>query len=201
MNRFLAALTLTLVPIFPALAFDDASQEVIERAKVGKPLPIGDVATLMMGAERWCYNQQANECAWSDIYLSTSADGATFEISYPWSDAADIAFVSEGVFRDGRYICENAFNWVPSVRAYQRDDGWALEGRDLAALKEEIASVVDFSDDRACFDYMYRGHDANEETITLLQRDYAGPDGEVLGEATVTLHFDRDTAEELGWYL
>lgn len=201
MKRFLAALALALVPIFPALAFDDASQGVIDRAKVGKLLPITDVATLMMGAERWCYNQQDNECAWSDIYLSTSADGATFEISHPWSDAADIAFVSEGVFRDGRYICENAFNWVPSVRAYQRGDGWALEGRELAALKDEIASAVDFSDDHACFDYIYRGHDANEETITLLQRDYAGPDGEVLGEATVTLHFDRDTADELGWYL
>ncbi|NMA97510.1 MAG: hypothetical protein GX970_05250 [Phyllobacteriaceae bacterium] len=200
MKQIWAALVLGLVPMVPAVAFDDASQAVIDRAKVGKLLSIDDVATLMMGAERWCYNQQDYECAWSDIYLSTDADGATFEISHPWSDAVDIAFVSEGVFRDGRYICENAYNWVPSVRAYERGDGWALEGRELAALKAEIAETVDTSDDHACFDYIYRGHDRDEETITLLQRDYAGPDGNVLGEATVTLHFNRDTADELGWY-
>lgn len=200
MKRIWAISAMTLAAILPSQAFDDASQAVIDRAKVGKALPIEDVATLMMGAERWCYNQQDDECAWSDIYLSTSAEGATFEISHPWSQTVDIVFVSAGVFREGRYICENAVDWIPSVRAYERGEGWALEGRELAALKQEIADTVDLTDDHACFDYIYRGHDVNEETVTLLQRDYAGPDGNPLGEAMVTLHFDKDIADALGWY-
>lgn len=199
MKRHVVLLTAMLLAS-PAMGFDDASQAVIDASKIGKPLAIEDVGTLMMGAERWCYDQQDALCAWSDIYLSVDADGASFEISNPWSETVDISFVATGDFRDGRYICENGFDWVPSVRAYSREDGYALEGRELAALRDEIRTVVDTASQSACYDYIYRGHDADNLTITLLQRDYAGADDEVLGEVLVTLHYDKAVADNLGWY-
>jgi hypothetical protein len=200
MHRLVLSLAVVLLGTAAATAFDDASQAVIDRSKTGKGVTITDVATLMMASERWCYNQQDTKCQWSDVYLSTTADKAVIEISTAWSETTDISYVSEGEFREGRFICDIAFDWIPSVRAYGRVDGYALEGRELADLRAEISEMVDTSDDHACYDYIYRGHDASAQTITLLQRDYAGTGGDVLGEATVTLHFDKVTAEGLGWY-
>ncbi|ODT76818.1 MAG: hypothetical protein ABS76_30055 [Pelagibacterium sp. SCN 64-44] len=185
----------------PAAGYDADSQAVIDRFKPGKLVPIADVGVLMMGAERWCYNQQGSECAWSDIYLWVEGDRVGYELSNPWSEGVDISFVDEAEFRDGRYICETGFDWLPSVRAFVRGDGMAIEGRDLAALKAEIATMADIGGAGDCFDYLYRGHDAEAQTVTLLQRQFVGGVHEPVNDAEVTLHFDKAKADGLGWYL
>ena len=184
----------------PAAAQDAGSQAVIDRMKAGKLIPISDVAVLMMGSERWCYRLQEGNCAWSDIYLAVSETDATYEISNPWSEEVDIAFVDRGVFRQDRYICETGNDWVPTVRGYERADGTAIEGRALAALKEEIYSIVSVEDDDDCFDYLYQHQDKAAETVTLLQRHYIDGKTDPADDALVTLYFDADAAAELGWY-
>ncbi|ODT69375.1 MAG: hypothetical protein ABS75_16825 [Pelagibacterium sp. SCN 63-23] len=199
MRRSVLLLALCLVGTAPGLAFDAESQAVIDRMKAGKLVPISGIATLMMGAERWCYRQQGDECAWSDIYLSVDETGASYEISNPWSQDVDISFVDAGIFRDDRYICEAGTEWISSVRAYSRDDGLALEGRELHALKAEIAQVSD-GRDADCFDYLYQAADSAAQTVTLLQRQHRDGVTDPANDAIVTLHFDKDTAEGLGWY-
>ena len=184
----------------PAAAQDAGSQAVIDRMKAGKLIPISAVAVLMMGSERWCYRLQEGNCAWSDIYLSTSAKGATYEISNPWSEDVDISFIDEGVFKDDRYICETGLNWVPTVRAYGRESGTAIEGRELAALKEEIYGVVTVEDDDDCFDYLFQHQDKAAETVTLLQRQYVDGQTDPANDALVTLYFNKEAADALGWY-
>lgn len=201
MHRLALAVSLGLLAAAPALAFDAETKTVIDSWKPGKPLPIVDVAKLMRGAERWCYNLDDGNCAWSDIYLSVDETKARYEISNRWDENTDIAFVDEGVFKDNRFICENEFNWIPSVRAYDAQTGAALEGRDLAALKDQITEQMDFSTQHDCFDYVYKGADAAKNTVTLVQRQYVGgADGEKADDAVVTLYFDKDAASGLGWY-
>jgi len=187
-------------PMSPAVAQDAASQAVIDVTKAGKLIPISDVAVLMMGAERWCYRLQEGNCAWSDIYLAVSETDATYEISNPWSEEVDISFVDRGVFKDDRYICETGNDWVPTVRGYERADGTAIEGRALAALKEEIYAMVTVADDDDCFDYLYQHQDKAEETVTLLQRHYIDGETDPADDALVTLYFDAEAAGDLGWY-
>lgn len=200
MRALALSLVLILAGAAPSLGFDAESQALIERMKAGKLVPISDVATLMMGSERWCYKQQENNCAWSDIYLSVSESGATYEISNPWSEEVDISFIDEGVFKQDRYICETGADWVPTVRAFGREDGTAIEGRDLAALKDEIHSQIDVSDDDDCFDYLYQGSDAAAQTVMLLQRQYVDGETDPANDAVVTLYFDKAAADNLGWY-
>lgn len=192
-----AALAITALP---AMGQDAASQAVVDRMKAGKLVPIADIATLMMGAERWCYQEKEGECAWSDIYLSVDAKGASFELSNPWSEAIDISFVDVGEFKDGRYICETGNDWLPTLRAYSREDGTAIEGRDLAALKLEVDIQLGLGDDKDCFDYLFQGADAGTETVTLLQRQYVDGRTDPANDAVVTLHFDKESADDLGWY-
>lgn len=196
-----AGLLLSALGLVPVLAYDAASQALVDRFKPGKLVPIADVGALMLGAERWCYNQRDNECAWSDIYLSVSDDVVRYELSNPWSETVDISFVAEGEFRSGRYICETGYDWISSVRAYIRNDGMAIEGRELEALKQEIADYVDIGNQSDCFDYLYAGHDAGAQTISLTQRHFVGGVHDPANDAGVTLHFDKATAEDLGWYL
>lgn len=188
------------IAVAPGLAQDAASQAVIDGMKAGKLMEISDVAVMMMGAERWCYNEQEGNCAWSDIYLSVSETGAVYEISNPWSQDIDISFVDQGVFKDNRYICEAGSDWVPTVRAFGREDGTAIEGRDLAALKEEIYGVVTPEDADDCFDYLYQHQDKSAETVTLLQRHYMDGETDPANDALVTLYFDKEAADALGWY-
>ena len=199
--RLLALSFMLLVgTALPGLGQDTQSQAVLDRMKAGKLMPISDVAVLMMASERWCYRQQENNCAWSDIYLSVDEAGASYEISNPWSEEIDISFVDQGVFRDGRYICETGQDWVPTVRAYARDSGNAIEGRELAALKQEISSQVSVEDDDDCFDYLYQHRDKAAETVTLLQRQYVDGVTDPANDALVTLYFNKDAALALGWY-
>jgi hypothetical protein len=200
MHRLALLFVLTLTGTLPALAQDAQSQSVIDATKSGKLMAISDVAVLMMNSERWCYREQEGNCAWSDIYLAVNDTGATYEISNPWSEEIDISFVDEAVFKEDRYICETGLDWVPTVRAFERDGGSAIEGRALAALKEEIYSMVTTEDDDDCFDYLYQHQDKDAETVTLLQRHYIDGVTDPANDALVTLHFNRDTAEALGWY-
>lgn len=200
MRRFAIALATLAALSGAALAYDAASQAVIDRFKPGKLVPIETVGALMLGAERWCYEQKGNECGWSDIYLGIDGDRVRYELSNPWSAAVDISFIAEGIFRDGRYICDTGFDWVPSVRAYERPDGQAIEGRELDALKQEIAAHIDTSQSKDCFDYLYEGHDAEAQTISLTQRQYVDDAHQPARDAEVTLHFDKANADDLGWY-
>jgi hypothetical protein len=181
-------------------AFEADTEAVLDGLKVGKLVPISDVATLMMGSERWCYAEMEGECSWSDIYLSIEGTAARYEISNPWSEDVDISFVDNGELRDNRYICEIGFDWIPSVRAYSREDGNAIEGRALEELRQEIRETVNTADNSDCFDYVYRGADPETEVVTLLQRQYANGVTDPANDVVVTVHFNAETAEALGWY-
>ena len=196
MKLLLATTTILLTLAGPALAFEAPVQAVIERYKASKPMRIADVGALMSTSERWCYLEEAGSCSWSDIYLDVSDTGATFEISNAWDDSVDIAFVDQGTFHDGRYICETGYDWVASVRASNRADGSAIGGRELAALKAEIAAVQS-EDVLNCFDYLFMGKDAAAETVTLLQRQYVDDVHDASGDTLVTLHFDAESAAAL----
>lgn len=194
------SLALMLVGTLCAQGFESGVQTVLDRQKIGKMVHIDDAATLMMGANRWCYNERNGECGWSDIYLKVEDDRATYEISNPWSELIDISFVDHGQLREDRYICETGFDWVPSVRAYDRETGNAIEGRPLEELRQEIYEHVSPETGSDCFDYVYRGADADAETVTLLQRQYADGVTDPANDAVVTLYFNKDAAEALGWY-
>lgn len=194
------SVVLLLAGTLHGLAFDTPSQAVVDRMKTGKLMHIEDVATLMMGAERWCYEEDDGNCAWSDIYLAIEGDAATYEISNPWSEDVDISFVDHGAFRHERYICETGFDWIPSVRAFERGDGKSIEGRALEALRQEIRDTVTPEENSDCFDYVYQGADAAAETITLVQRQYADGVTDPANDVVVTLYFNPEAAAALGWY-
>ncbi len=198
MRALALALAAVVTSGLPALALDTASQQVVERLKPGKRLAIEDVGSLMMGSERWCYNEHNGQCAWTDIYLEVTEDGARYEIGNAWDDTVDIVSVDEGVFKDGRFICETNFDWVPTVRAFSRDDGSALFGRDLEHLRQEIRSNLS-GERNGCFDYVYRSHDVEAETVTLLQRQYDDGIYNEAGDALVTLYFNKADADALKW--
>ena len=200
MRRIALSVALILAGTLSGQAFEAQSQAVLDRLKSGKLVHIDDVATLMMGSERWCYHERDGECSWSDIYLNIEGDQATYEISNPWSETIDISFVDRGEFRDNRYICEVGFDWVPSVRAYSREDGNAIEGRALEDLRREIRDYVTPQSNSDCFDYLYQGADADAEIVTLLQRQYTDGVTDPANDAVVKLYFNKDAAEALGWY-
>lgn len=194
------SMVLLLAGAAPGLGFDADTEAVLDRVKAGKLVRMDDVAVLMMGAERWCYNERDGACGWSDVYLSVDGDMARYEISNPWSEDIDISFVDNGVLRDNRYICETGFDWVPSVRAYDRDTGDAIEGRALEALRQEIMGVVTTANNSDCFDYLYQGAAPDKQIITLVQRQYVEGATDKANDAVVSLYFDTDAAQALGWY-
>ena len=198
MRRLLACLVLGLLGLSAASAFEAGTQDVLSRMKTGKLIPIADVATLMRESERWCYAEEAGNCSWSDIYLEVSDAGATFEIGNAWNADYDVIITDHGTFEEGRYICETGYDWVPTLRAIDRADDTAVNGRPLWKIKTRIAERRSPGAD--CFDYILKGSDSQAETITLLQRLYTDGVTEPLNDVTVTLHFNADTAAKLGWY-
>lgn len=196
----LLSVALLAAGALPGLAFDADTEAVLERLKTGKLVQASDVAVLMRGSERWCYREQEGNCAWSDIYLRVEGTDLRYEISNPWSEDIDISFVDEGEFRDNRYVCEIGFDWVPSVRAYNRDSGNAIEGRELEELRQEISASAAPENNSDCYDYLYRGVDAETQVVTLLQRQYVDGVTDAANDAVVTLYFDRAAADNLGWY-
>ena len=198
MKTLLAAMAIALTTGSAALAFDADTQAIIDRHKANKPISMTDVAQLMRSSEQWCYNNQEHSCAWTDIYLDVTDTGVTYEIGNAWDAETDIAFTDEGVFRDGRYICETGKDWVPTVRATRRSDDSVIGGRQLWTLKQAItasraANTVD------CFDYLYLRSDADQETITLLQRQYTDDTHIEGNDVEVSLHFNAEDAAGLTW--
>ncbi|QQR38800.1 hypothetical protein [Devosia rhizoryzae] len=200
MIRFAAVFVLSLLGVVPGLAFDEASQAAIDGMKRGKAVPITAVTELMKGAQMWCYNQRENECAWSDIYLSISGNDVEFEMSHPWNDLIDISYINRGALKDNRFICGSGYDWIPSVRAYERGTGYVIGGRTLAALKLEVEQFTTVQQEFDCFDYVFEAADDEAQTVTLLQRQYEDGETDPANDATVTLHFDQATAADLGWY-
>jgi hypothetical protein len=199
MKILLAAAALSLVCAAPVLAFDAPTTAFLIKYKIGKSVAISDVAGLMQSSERWCYREEGSTCAWSDIYLSVSDSGADYEIGNAWDETYDIAFTDKGVFKDNRYICENGFDWVPSVRATLRSDGSVVGGRTLSTLKAEIAAATADDTTTSCFDYKMEGADPVAETISLLQRQYVDGVYDPERDTPVTLHFDPQEAAALTW--
>lgn len=198
MKTMLAATALTLAFGSSAFAFDTATQAIIDRQKTNKPVAIADIATLMQSSERWCYLEEAGTCSWSDIYLEVTDSGAQFEIGNAWSETVDILFTDSGTFEDGRSICETGIDWVPTLRAVHRADGSMLLGRELQAIKTEVAAgqtegVID------CFEYRYLAADADAQTVTLLQRQSTAGVYDPSKDTEVTLHFDPADAAALTW--
>lgn len=198
MRRLAILLAASLAAALPISAMDTASQAVVDKLKPGKMVHIEDVGALMMGAERWCYNEDDGGCAWTDIYLEVTQEGARYEIGNAWDENTNIFSTDRGEFRDGRYICETGYDWIQTVRAFSRADGSPLFGRALETLRQEIADNAGERND--CFDYVYRGHDAAADTVTLLQRQYTAGEHDPANDAVVTLHFDKASAEALNWY-
>ncbi|PXA99785.1 hypothetical protein DMC47_01610 [Nostoc sp. 3335mG] len=197
MRHLPACLALGLLSLSPALAFDGSTQAVLDGLKRGKLVPIDAVGSLMMKSERWCYGEQEGACDWSDTYLDLTADGAVFEIGNAWNEQYEIFFTDEGVFEDNRYFCEIDRDWVPTLHAIHRSDGSPVGGRELWALKQEIAAgqarprVID------CFDYVLAGIDDDGQTVTLLQRQFTDGVTDPANDVEVTLHFDPSSAAAL----
>lgn len=196
MKRLLAAMAVVMTAIPAVGAFETATQAIIDRYKAAKRLAIADVAELMQASAQWCYDEQENSCAWTDIYLEVTDTGATYEIGNAWDAEADVAFTDHGAFMDDRYICETGNNWVPTVRATRRSDGTVIGGRELWELKQAIEQNLE-GDTQDCFDYLYLSSDPNEETITLLQRQYTDGVHLEANDVEVTLHMDADEAADL----
>jgi len=198
MKLLLAAMAIALTTGSSALAFDADTQAVIDRQKAGKLVAVSDMAQLMQASAQWCYVNQDHSCAWTDIYLEVTDSGAIFEIGNAWDADTDIAFTDEGVFRGNRYVCESGKDWVATLRATRRSDGSAIDGRMLWEIKQAVwANQANESQD--CFDYVFVSSNANQQVVTLLQRQYTD---DVLIEGKdveVTLHMNAEDAAGLVW--
>ena len=198
MKMLLAAMAITLTTSSASLAFDADTQAIISRHKANKPVSMTDIATLMRASEQWCYDNQDHSCAWTDIYLDVTDTGVTYEIGNAWDADTDIAFTDEGVFKDDRYICETGKDWVPTLRAIRRSDDSVISGRMLWELKAAVYATRDGAT-QDCFDYLYLRSNPDQETITLLQRQYSD-DVRIEGnDVEVSLHFNAEDAAGLTW--
>lgn len=195
MKALLAAMAIILFASPAAWSFDASIGAITSQYKAQKLLKAADIAQLMRLSERWCYAEEAGQCAWSDIYLEVTGQDFRMEISNAWSETIDISFIDRGVFADNNQICESGGDWQPSIHARNRTDGTAIGGRELAAIKAEVGTNSD--DPIDCFDYLYQSADATAQTVTLLQRQYVDGVHKSDGDVTVTLHFDPASAAAL----
>ncbi len=198
MKTLLAAMAMVLTTGSVALAFDADIQSIISRHKANKPVSMTDMAQFMRASEQWCYDNQDHSCAWTDIYLEVTDTGASFEIGNAWDADTDIAFTDEGLFKDDRYICETGKDWVPSVRATRRSDGSVIGGRMLWEVKTAIYATRD-GDTQDCFDYLYLRSNPDQQTVTLLQRQYTDDQHVEGNDVEVSLHFNAEDAAGLTW--
>lgn len=198
MKTLLAAMAIVLTTGSAALAFDADIQAIISRHKANKPVSMTDMAQFMRASEQWCYDNQDHSCAWTDIYLDVTDTGVTYEIGNAWDAETDIAFTDEGVFKDDRYICETGKDWVPSVRATRRSDGSVIGGRMLWEVKTAIYATRD-GDTQDCFDYLYLRSNPDQQTVTLLQRQYTDDQHVEGNDVEVSLHFNAEDAAGLTW--
>jgi hypothetical protein len=198
--KLLAFAALLLAMAGTGAAAMDADAEALARGyKGGKAVAIGDVATLMRLSERWCYDEQQGSCAWSDIYLEVTDAGATYEITSLWDADREITLTDEGTFRDGRFICETSADNTPTLRARTVADGTEIGGRDLWALKGEVAAqaAANPQSPDICYDYVFVGLSLPDDTINLTQRIWRSGATDPTEDAVVTLHFDAQKAAVL----
>ncbi|GLQ53383.1 hypothetical protein [Devosia nitrariae] len=199
MRGLCVAVMAAVVAAAPVVAMDAEAEALVSGNKAGKLLPIEDVAVLMRASERWCYNEEAQTCDWSDIYLEVDAEGATYELADFWSPDVEIALTEYGVFRDGQFICETGEESTQTLRARNGVDGRPLGGRELFALKAEMAAAYAAEGDAspACFDYLFVGYSPSEETVRLTQRIWRDGTTDPAEDALVTLHFDPSVVDAL----
>lgn len=197
MKFLFAAMALTLGASSAAQAFDTPVQTIIDSQKAGKQVALKSVATLMRDAAAWCYDEEEQSCAWREIYLEVTDAGVTFELANAYGLDIDYAFTDQGVFKRNT-VCQSGFNWLPSLRASHRADGTMLGGRELhdfrRAMAEERPGIELYND---CFDYLYLSADADQDVVTLLQRQYVSGEHDPANDVEVTLHFDAATAGKL----
>ena len=191
---FLAAVLLA-VSTGASFAIDDASLAVAQSYKPKKQIKIEDVAVLMRGADYWCYKETSDGCDWGERYLDVGAETATYEVSNAWDETRDIAFTDVAEFRDGRFICENGYDYIPSVYGHNRQSGEPIFGRELAGIKAEMVTNNAGDTTLNCFDYVFGSVDAGAGIITITQRQFI-EDGttDPANDAVVTLHFDTTDA-------
>ena len=197
MKTLLAALALTLATGSAALAFDTDTQAIIDRHKSVKLVAIKDVAHLMRESAQWCYDNQDGSCAWSEIYLDVRDSGATFELSNAWDAELDYAMTDEALF-EGDKACQTGLNWLPSLRAIRRSDGGPVGGRILHDFRLAMAEArpdLEAYDD--CFDYLYLSSAADQQVVTLLQRQYVDGVHDAANDVEVTVYFDAEDAAGL----
>ena len=196
MKPILAALVLIALGSAPSLAFDADTTALIARYKGHKPVAAKDVQTLMRASERWCYDQEAQSCSWSDIYLTVDSNTARFEIGSPWSEDIDLSYIERANFDDDGRLCENDTGWIETLFATNHADGVAIHGRALQAIKDELNSQTE-NGVTDCFAYLYLSADENAQTVQLLQRQYADGAYQADKDVAVTLHFDATSASTL----
>ena len=114
----------------------------------------------------------------------------TYEIGNAWDAEIDVVFTDRGVFKDNRYICETGVDWVPTLRAKRRSDGSSIDGRQLWELKSGIVANRDGVLD--CFDYLYLSSNPDQQTVTLLQRQYAEGEHVADADVQVSLHMNSE---------
>lgn len=197
MKTLLAALALMLALPSAAQAFDTETAALVGKYKSGKPVAGADVAALMRGSEKWCYDNQDSSCAWSEVYLDVTEDAVSFELANTWDDATAYAFTDQGAFKDDA-ICQTGYNWIDNLRAMRRSDDGIILGRALRDFKLAMAEArpdLETYDD--CFDYLFVSSDAEQQVVTLRQRQYAGGVHDPLNDVEVTIHFDAEDAARL----
>ena len=193
--KAMLAVTAIVVLGTPVLGFDPGVEAITSRYKAQKLVNAADIGELMRLSERWCYAEDQGECAWSDIYLEVTTQDVRSEISNAWSEVVDISFVDRGICGDKNRLCETGEDWLPTIHARNRTDGTAIGGRELEAIKQEVATNRNESID--CFDYLYQSTDAAAETVSLLQRQYVEGVHQPDANVAVTLHFDPVNAAAL----
>ena len=194
--KILTAAAAMLALSGPAFAFDPAIAEIVATLKPKAMVDTKDLAALMQGSERWCYKEDDGSCSWSDVYLQPTAAGPRLEVSSAIRDEYDLYFFNQAIFLEDRYSCEYGYDWSASARLTRRSDGTPVNGRELDAVRVQLADSVG---DEAphCFDYLFVGADTEANTVTLLQRSYMDMVKVEGSEVPVTLHFDAADANAL----
>ena len=195
MKTFLMIGAVFVSTAMPALAIDAASLAVTEGLKRGKAMPIEAVQTLMRGADYWCYSENEAGCDWAERYLEVDEKRAIYEVSNAWDATRNVSFSDQAEFRDGRFICETGYFYVPSTYAETRATGLPVYGRELATIKGEMADNVG-TDTMDCFDYVFGSVDEDAGLITITQRQFTQDlTTDPANDAEVTLHFDTVDAK------
>ncbi len=197
MKLLLFAAAVTLVCAAPVVALDAEADAIIAHFKPTKTLPIASIATFMRGSQKWCYAEDNGTCGWTDIYLDVTEASAQYEGGAAWNEDTDIAIVHDTELRDGRFICEIPESPVPTTHAVSRRDGRAIGGRELAALKLEIAAAYANDSEYNCFDYTFVSVSEDRENIVVRQRQYLDGVTDPSNDVLVTIHYDSAVANAL----